>query len=242
MSFETKSSFLIALCVFELGSLIAALAPSSTSLIVARAIQGVGSAGILTGSFVVGTHSVRLQKRPVLFACVGILYAVGALCGPLLGGAFTDTIGWRWCFWINLPVGLITFTAVFFFFKSSNKLKNRTRSSFLERVLSLDMIGNAILLGAVTQLFLALQYSEQRYSWTSARVVGLLVGFGVTTLIFIAWLFYKGDSALLPPRIIKQRTVASSCGAAFFIYGTTLIHPSGSKPSKAHLPLYPEST
>lgn len=97
MSFETKSSFLVALAVFEIGSLVAALCPSSEVLIVGRAIQGLGSAGLLTGAFVVGTHSVRLQHRPVLFAAVGILYGVGALCGPLLGGAFTDTIGWRWC-------------------------------------------------------------------------------------------------------------------------------------------------
>jgi MFS family permease len=97
MSFNTKSSFLVALVIFEIGSLIAAISPSSKTLIVGRAIQGVGSAGLLTGAFVVATHSVRLQHRPVLFAAVGILYGVGALCGPLLGGAFTDTIGWRWC-------------------------------------------------------------------------------------------------------------------------------------------------
>lgn len=97
MSFDTKSTFLGALGIFEVGSLIGALAPASGILIFGRALQGLGSAGILTGSFVVGTHSVRIQKRPILFAAVGILYSVGALCGPLLGGAFTDTIGWRWC-------------------------------------------------------------------------------------------------------------------------------------------------
>lgn len=224
MNFETKSTFLAALGVFETGSLLAALAPSSKSLIVGRAIQGLGSAGILTGAFVVGTHSVRMQKRPVLFAGVGILYAVGALAGPLLGGAFTDSIGWRWCFWINLPIGAVTFTSVFFFFRKRTVSKAKARPSFVERVLSLDLVGNAILLGATTMLFLALQYSEQRYSWTSARVVGLLVGFGVTTIIFIAWMWYRGESALLPPRIVTQRTVASSCGAAFFIYGTILLH------------------
>jgi MFS family permease len=97
MSFQTKTSYLAALVVFEIGSVVAATSPSSKALIVGRAVQGLGSAGLLTGAFVVGTHSVRLQHRPVLFAGVGILYGVGSLCGPLIGGAFTDTIGWRWC-------------------------------------------------------------------------------------------------------------------------------------------------
>ncbi|KAL2430113.1 MFS-type efflux pump MFS1 [Exophiala dermatitidis] len=224
MSFETKSSFLLAQSVFEAGSLVAALCPSSEVLIVGRAIQGLGSAGLLTGAFVVGTHSVRLQQRPVLFAAVGILYGIGALCGPLLGGAFTDTIGWRWCFWINLPIGAVTFITVFFCFKHRPPTDGSSRPPFVQRVLQLDLIGNIILLAATTMLFLALQFSEQRYSWSSARCVGLLCGFGVTTLIFIAWMFYRGDAALIPPRIARQRTVAASCGAAFLIYGALLVH------------------
>lgn len=224
-SFNIKSSFLIALSVFQIGSLICALAPNSEVLIFGRAVQGVGSAGILTGSFVVATHSVRLSARPVLFAFVGILYGVGALCGPLLGGAFTVTIGWRWCFWINLPAGAVTFVAVLFFFKPSVPTGTlKSRQSFLQRLLSLDLIGNLILLGAIVQLFLALQLSEARLSWSSAPVIGCLCGFGGTTLIFIGWIIYKKDSALLPPSILRQRTVAASAGAGFFIYATILLH------------------
>lgn len=229
-TFSIKPSFLAALGIFQIGSLVCALTPSSTVLIIGRAVQGVGSAGILTGSFVVATHSVRLSARPVLFAFVGILYAVGALCGPLLGGAFTVTIGWRWCFWINLPVGAVTFVAVFFCFRPSAST-NGTKTSFFKRVLALDLIGNAILLGAITQLFLALQLSEARMSWSSAPVIGCLCGFGVTTLIFIGWILYKKDAALLPPSILRQRTVAASAGAGFFIYATILLH-------SYYLPIY----
>ncbi|KAK5047592.1 hypothetical protein LTR84_006689 [Exophiala bonariae] len=221
MSFATKSTFLVALAIFQVGSIIVAACPSSDVLIVGRAIQGVGSAGLLTGAFVVATHAVRIEQRPVLFALVGILYGVGALCGPLLGGALTDTIGWRWCFWINLPIGALTFLAVLMCFKPKNVGK---RPSFLRRLVTLDWFGNLILLGAMAMLFLALQFSEERYSWSSARSIGLLCGFGATTLIFAAWLKYRGESALIPPRIIKQRTVAASCGAAFLIYGALLIH------------------
>lgn len=223
MSFDIRWTFLVALAVFELGSILGGVAPSSTVLILSRAVQGLGSAGILTGSFVVGTHSVRLQKRPVLFACVGILYGVGALCGPLLGGALTDLVSWRWIFWINLPIGAVTFISVFFFFKP-RKAKVSTTMPWIKRILALDLIGNAIVLGACVQLFLALELSQTRGNWSNAPCIGLLTGFGVTTLIFIAWILYKGEKALIPPHIIRQRTVAASCGAAFFIYGTLLIH------------------
>lgn len=223
MSFNVRWTFLAALAVFELGSIIGGVAPSSDVLILGRAIQGLGSAGILTGSFVVATHSVRMQKRPVLFAFVGILYGVGALCGPLIGGILTDLVTWRWIFWINLPIGAVTFVSVFFFFKPPKSNASAKIPPWIERILALDLIGNAILLGACVQLFIALELSQTKGSWNNAPCIGLITGFGVTVLIFVAWLFYKGDKALIPPRIIKQRTVAASCGAAFFIYGALLL-------------------
>lgn len=97
MSFNIKTAFLASLVIFELGGLICGVSASSLVLILGRAIQGLGSAGVLTGSFVIVTHSVLLQKRPVYFAAIGILFGVGALVGPLLGGAFTDAVSWRWC-------------------------------------------------------------------------------------------------------------------------------------------------
>ena len=71
--------------------------------------------------------------------------------------------------------------------------------------------------------FTALQSSEQNYSWSSSRVVGLLVGSGITTVIFVAWQWYRGDRALIPPRIVLQRSVAASCIGAFFLHGTMTI-------------------
>ena len=97
MSFNTKATFLASLAIFELGSLICGVSPSSPVLILGRAIQGLGSVGVLTGSLVTVTHSVPLQKRPVHFAAIGILSGIGAVVGPLLGGAFTDAVSWRWC-------------------------------------------------------------------------------------------------------------------------------------------------
>jgi hypothetical protein len=96
--------------------------------------------------------------------------------------------------------------------------------STLYRVMELDLTGNVILLAAFIMLFLGLQLTEQRVPWSSANVVGLFTGSGLTFITFITWQWWKADSALMPPRILKQRTVAASCAAAFFIYSAILIH------------------
>lgn len=208
--------------MFELGSLICAVAPNSMALIIGRAIAGLGSAGILTGSFVVVSCAVPLHQRPVLTAVVGLMFAVGATVGPLLGGVFTDLVTWRWCFYFNIPVGGVTFVAMFFFFHPP-KSHAHMGESFFRRIMELDLIGNVILLGACIMLFLALQFTEEGKAWKSAEVIGLLAACGLTFILFSGWQWWKGDAALMPPRILGQRTVAASCAAAFFIYSAILI-------------------
>ncbi|KAL9129369.1 MAG: hypothetical protein Q9217_002169 [Psora testacea] len=221
--FNIKWSFLVALGIFELGSLICGIAPNSVALIVGRAIAGWGSAGILTGSFVVVAHAVPLQRRPVFSASVGVMFGFGAIVGPLLGGVFTDLVTWRWCFYFNLPVGGATAGAMVFFFKPHKDAQDDDQP-VLKKLLSLDLIGNFILICASVMLFLALQFNSSNIPWQSAKIIGLLVGAGLTAIVFVLWQWHMGDDALLPGKIITQRSVAVSCLAAFFIYGTILVH------------------
>ncbi|KUJ13537.1 MFS general substrate transporter [Mollisia scopiformis] len=220
--FNMKWAYLTSLFMFELGSLICGISPNSLALIIGRSLAGLGSAGILTGSFVVVSHAVPLQQRPVLTAVVGLMFGVGATAGPLLGGVFTDLVTWRWCFYFNLPVGGATVAAMLFFFHPPKK-HALMEKSFLYRVMELDLIGNVFLLSASVMLFLALQFAELQQPWGSAKIVGLLTGCGLMFIVFCAWQWWKADGALMPPRILKQRTVAASCGAAFCIYSAILI-------------------
>ncbi|OTB05675.1 hypothetical protein M426DRAFT_56491 [Hypoxylon sp. CI-4A] len=220
--FNPKWSYLLSMFVFEIGSVISGWAPSSAALIVGRAIAGLGSAGILTGSFVIVATAVPLTARPIYTAIVGLMFGVGATIGPLIGGVFTDLVTWRWCFWINLPVGAVSMIVMTLVYHPQPHPGSRGKVK--DRIISLDLIGNVILLGAAVMLFLALEATLTGAAWASAEVIGLLAGAGVTGLLFVGWLWWKKDTALIPPAIAKQRTVAASCLMAFFTYGALLIH------------------
>lgn len=101
--FNVKWTFLTALALFELGSLICGAAPNSVALIVGRAIAGLGSAGIFSGAQIIVAYTVPLEKRGMYTGLIGGTYGIASILGPLLGGAFTDHATWRWCFYINLP-------------------------------------------------------------------------------------------------------------------------------------------
>ncbi|GKT92017.1 LOW QUALITY PROTEIN: major facilitator superfamily transporter [Colletotrichum tofieldiae] len=220
MLFSVKWSYMVAMFMFLVGSLVCGVAPNSATLIVGRAVAGFGSAGILTGSFVVVATAVPLRLRPIYTAIVGLMFGFGATVGPLLGGVFTDLVTWRWCFYMNLPIGAVTVAVFLLFFHP--KRQSRLGQTFFDRFLDLDILGNVFLLGACVMLFLALEFTTQ--GLVEPRVIGLLSGAGATAVVFAAWQWWKQDGALIPPAIITQRTVAASCVAAFTTYGALLIH------------------
>lgn len=113
--FNIKRTFLISLVIFEVSSIICATAPSSIALIVGRAVAGIGASGLFSGALTIIGYSLPLRRRAIYIALLTSMYGVSSVVGPIIGGAFTDRVTWRWCFWINLPythLCLISFVPV----------------------------------------------------------------------------------------------------------------------------------
>ncbi|KAJ5143534.1 uncharacterized protein N7515_002321 [Penicillium bovifimosum] len=219
--YSIKYIYLMALGIFEIGSLVCAVTPTSVGLICGRAIAGLGAAGLFSGSILIISKSVPLVKRPMYTGLLGSMFGVANVAGPLMGGAFTDHLTWRWCFYINLPIGAVTFLFVLAFFPNPKAILKK--NTFKEQIKELDLIGSFFFLPAIISLLLALQWGGTRYAWSNGRIIGLFVVFGVLGLIFIGTQIWAGDRATVPPRLIKNRNVwgsawyAAALGAAFFV-------------------------
>ncbi|EPS36467.1 hypothetical protein H072_10030 [Dactylellina haptotyla CBS 200.50] len=222
--YSVKWVYLSALFIFEVGSIVCAAAPTSTALIIGRAIAGIGSAGIFAGALLIVAQTVPLEKRPTYTGMIGSMYGLASVAGPLLGGVFTDSakLTWRWCFWINLPFGAVTCAFIFFFYTDIRQSKGVT-GGWKERIEQFDVHGTAVFMPAIICLLLALQWGGSKYEWKNGRIIALLVIAGLLLIAFVAIQIWKQDKATVPPRILKQRSVASGAwfaamlGSAFFV-------------------------
>ncbi|KUJ21691.1 MFS general substrate transporter [Mollisia scopiformis] len=210
--YSPKWVLLCAIGLFELGSTVCGAAPTSKAFIVGRAIAGLGSAGILSGVINIMVITIPLHKRPMYQAVFGAVFGLASVAGPLLGGVFTTKVSWRWCFYINLPIGGVVVAVIVLMLKD----KPSTNTDTLKQQLwKLDPFGSLVFLPGIICLLLALQWGGTTYPWSNARVIVLFIISGILLSLFVFIQFRMGDNATVPIHIIKQRSVAS--GAYFSV-------------------------
>ena len=159
--FPVRSVLLASTLLFEVGSAICGAAPTSTAFIIGRAICGIGAAGLFSGTIVCIVNIVPLHQRPKYQGMFGALFGIASIIGPLIGGAFTSNVTWRWCFYINLPIGCIAMLIIAVFLKIPDR--EATKLPLGKKILQLDLFGTSLLVPGVVCLLLALQWGGPTY-------------------------------------------------------------------------------
>jgi EmrB/QacA subfamily drug resistance transporter len=201
-----RNLFLIAIGLFTVASVGAALSPNFTAFVIWRGVQGLGGGGLMILSQAIIADIVPARERAKYMGPIGALFGLSAVAGPLVGGFFTDhaSLGWQWCFWINVPVGLIAL-AIGWFALTLPRKRNTT---------PVDYAGIVALSAATTSLVLFTDVGGSD-GWGSWQALALLAAFVVSAAVFVA-VELRAAEPIIPMTLFRNRTfvVATALGAA----------------------------
>ncbi|KAL6238394.1 hypothetical protein BDW75DRAFT_237494 [Aspergillus navahoensis] len=220
--FKSKIVFLTFFAIFELGSVICGVANSSLVLIIGRAVSGMGTSGLINGALTIIAGVAPIHKRPTLLGIMMGVSQLGLVLGPLIGGTFTTYTTWRWCFYINLPIGGLVAILLVFTRIPEQRKKLPALSVLPTLHKTMDLVGFALFAPAAIMFLLALEYGSNEYPWNSSRVIGLFVGAGATALVFLGWEYYKGKEAMVPFHLLTISIAYASYLSTGLIFGLTM--------------------
>jgi EmrB/QacA subfamily drug resistance transporter len=201
-----KAFFQAAIAIFVIGSALSGLSQNLNELIAFRAIQGLGAGGLLVGSQAIIGDIVPPRDRGRYTGLVGGVFAVASVAGPLLGGFFTDSLSWRWVFYINLPIGALAMAVVAVVLKARmSKVQHK-----------IDYLGASLLSAAVVALILMLTWGGTEYAWSSPVIIGLGVAFFALGAVFIA-VEKRAVEPIVPLHVFNSSVFRIAVGTATIV-------------------------
>ncbi|KAF1803707.1 major facilitator superfamily domain-containing protein [Mucor lusitanicus] len=222
--FGRKSALLFASTVFFIGSFLCGAATNLWALVIARAIAGVGGGGINCMTTVITSDLIPLRERGRFQSYGNIAYAVGSVLGAPLGGFITDSFGWRFCFYINLPLMLLTIYVATKLLTNYNLEENQDGETFRERLKRIDYAGATTIVLAVIGFLIATSLGGNIKPWSDPLVLGCFASSIVLALLFCIIEAKYALHPLMPWEIISSRTpLASSLTNLWCVMATTAL-------------------
>ncbi|MCL6672091.1 MDR family MFS transporter [Streptomyces panaciradicis] len=221
--FGRKTTFMTSIVIFLIGSALSGMAQDMGQLIGFRAVQGLGAGGLMVGVMAIIGDLIPPRERGKYQGMMAGVMAIAMIGGPLVGGTITDNWGWRWAFYINLPLGVVSLGLIS---AVLHLPKKRAKAG-------IDYLGVILLTVGITSIVLVTTWGGSQYAWTSARIMEL-IGIGVAALIGFVFWQTKAVEPVVPLHIFRSRnfTLMSIIGfiTGFVMFGATL-----------YLPLYQQS-
>lgn len=207
-TFNIKWIFFTTVVLFEVGSALCGAAPTMSALIVGRVIAGAGGSGIYLGSLNYFLAMTASEERGLYMALIGSCWGVGAILGPVIGGAFaTSSATWRWAFYINLVIFAVSAPAYIFCLPS---IRPSQGASVRARIARLDFVGFILGAGIWVAFLLALSMAGGQWGWDDGRTIATLVVFGVTLVAYCLQqyfaLFTTKAHRAFPVHLLRERT------------------------------------
>ena len=203
--FGRKRLFLTGLALFTLSSAAAALAPDTTALVAARALQGVGGAIVAPLTLTLLADAFPAQKRGAALGIWSGISGTGIALGPLVGGAVVEGISWHWIFWINVPIGLALLPVAAMLLRESHGPSNR-----------IDLPGVTLAAGGLFALVFGL-VRGQGEGWTNPIILAALTAGVALLAAFVAW-ERRAEDPMVPMQLFRNRTFTITNGVSFFMY------------------------
>lgn len=202
-----KGLLLFAISMFMVGSVLGGLAVDMNMLIVARVVQGIGGGGLIILSQAIIADVVPARERGKYMGIMGAVFAVSSVIGPLLGGWFTEVIGWRWTFWMNIPLGFLALAGGIAFLHLPKHAKVKPR---------IDVLGMALLTIATTCLVLVASWGGSAFDWDSLQIIALGAGSIVAGILFVL-VELRVPEPIIPMTLFRERNFVLTTAAGLLI-------------------------